>query len=78
MKCLDLVITCDTAIAHLAGALNLQTWVALIYVPDFRWLLDKTDTPWYPKHRLFRQTTRNDWVTVFQDMAENLKKMVKH
>jgi tetratricopeptide (TPR) repeat protein len=78
MKCLDLVITCDTSIAHLAGALNLQTWVALIYVPDFRWLLDKTDSPWYPKHRLFRQTTRNDWVTVFQDMAENLKKMVKH
>ena len=77
MKCLDLVITCDTAITHLAGALNVKTWTALHYVPDFRWLLDRKDTPWYPKHRLFRQTIQNDWNTVFKVMENSLNRLIE-
>src|SRR5262249_23681904 len=55
MKNLDLVITSDTAIAHLAGALGVPVWVALPQVPDWRWLLGREDSPWYPTMRLFRQ-----------------------
>jgi len=72
MKCLDLVITSDTSIAHLAGALGVPTWVALKYVPDWRWLLDRTDSPWYPSVRLFRQKERNNWETVFDEMKHEL------
>ena len=70
---LDLVISCDTAIAHLAGALARPTWVAMKYVPDWRWLLDRADSPWYPTMRLFRQRKPDDWDGVFADMAEVLK-----
>ncbi len=63
---LDLVITCDTAVAHLAGALGVLVWVALPFVPDWRWLLDRSDSPWYPTMRLFRQDKRGDWQGVFQ------------
>jgi tetratricopeptide (TPR) repeat protein len=65
---LDLVITCDTSIAHLAGALACPTWVVLKYVPDWRWLLDRTDSPWYPTLRLFRQSTDGDWSGVFAEI----------
>ncbi len=65
MECLDLVITSDTAIAHLAGALARPTWVALKHVPDWRWLLDRPDNPWYPTLRLFRQPQPEDWTGVF-------------
>jgi tetratricopeptide (TPR) repeat protein len=65
---LDLVITSDTAIAHLAGALGKPTWVALQYVPDWRWLLDRNDSPWYPTMRLFRQRRMGDWEGVFSEM----------
>lgn len=58
---LDLVITSDTAIAHLAGALGAPTWVLLQKVPDWRWLRDREDCPWYPSMRLFRQSRRGDW-----------------
>ena len=75
MEHLDLVISCDTSIAHLAGALGQPTWVALKWVPDWRWLLERNDSPWYPKMRLFRQKT-NDWSLVFQDMAEALTKFL--
>lgn len=78
MKCLDLVITSDTSIAHLAGALGVPTWVALKYVPDWRWLLDRTDSPWYPTIRLFRQKERNNWEAVFDEMNhELLQKLTK-
>ena len=68
MESLDLVITCDTAIAHLAGALGRPTWVALQYVPDWRWLLDRNDSPWYPTIRLFRQQSLGDWEGVFSEI----------
>ena len=72
MQNLDLVITSDTAIAHLAGALGRPTWVALKHMPDWRWLLDRDDTPWYPTLRLFRQTRRGDWTSVFERMRAEL------
>jgi hypothetical protein len=58
---LDLIITVDTSIAHAAGALGCPVWVMLQYVADFRWLLDRTDSPWYPTARLFRQPHPGDW-----------------
>lgn len=59
--CMDLVISVDTAAAHLAGALGLPLWIALPYVPDWRWLLNRSDTPWYPQARLFRQPQPGAW-----------------
>jgi Tfp pilus assembly protein PilF len=71
MSC-DLIVTSDTSIAHLAGALGRPVWVALRRVPDWRWLLDRGDSPWYPSMRLFRQKTDGDWASVFTAMAEAL------
>ncbi len=65
MQTLDLVLTTDTAIAHLAGALALPTWIVLGYIPDWRWLLGREDSPWYPTVRLFRQPAMGDWSSVF-------------
>ncbi|MDX7950952.1 tetratricopeptide repeat-containing glycosyltransferase family protein [Lichenihabitans sp. Uapishka_5] len=61
MANLDLVITCDTSIVHLAGALGCPVWVLLQKVPEWRWLLERSDSPWYPGARLFRQTRRGEW-----------------
>jgi len=72
MDCLDLVITSDTSIAHLAGALGIPTWIALQQVPDWRWLLHRADSPWYPQARLFRQSRRGDWNGVFGAMRDAL------
>ncbi len=69
---LDLLITTDTAIAHVAGALGVPTWLALSYVPDWRWLLERRESPWYPSLRLFRQPSVGDWAGVVQSMAEEL------
>ncbi len=65
---LDLVICVDTAVAHLAGALGRPVWVALPFIPDWRWLLHRSDTPWYPTMRLFRQPRYGDWESVIQEM----------
>ena len=70
---LDLVITCDTSIAHLAGALGTRTWVALDSAADWRWLAQREDSPWYPTMRLFRQTRLGEWDGVFQRMAAQLQ-----
>jgi tetratricopeptide (TPR) repeat protein len=76
LKCVDLVITSDTVLTHLSGALGVKTWLPLQYVPDWRWMLDRSDSPWYPNHRLFRQKTRGDWTGVFKEMENELKAMV--
>lgn len=68
----DLVISSDTSIPHLAGALGCQVWLALRYTPEWRWLLDRDDTPWYPRMRLFRQRRPGDWSEVFDRMAKEL------
>jgi len=60
----DLVITCDTSVAHLAGAMGRPTWILLSFSPDWRWLLDRDDSPWYPTIRLFRQPRIDDWESV--------------
>ncbi len=72
MMNLDLVISSDTVIPHLAGALGIPVWVALPLVPDWRWLLKREDSPWYPTLRLFRQTRANQWQDVFDRMATEL------
>jgi tetratricopeptide (TPR) repeat protein len=72
MQCCDLVITCDTAVAHLAGALGVKTWVALKRLPNWRFFLDRNDSPWYPSMRLFRQRSHGDWVGVFEDMKHSI------
>ena len=76
MKNLDLVITPDTALAHLAGAIGVQAWVALPFAPDWRWLLDRDDSPWYPTITLFRQRQRRDWNGVFARMTADLTGLV--
>lgn len=76
MQSLDLVITSDTAVAHLAGALGRPVWVALKYVPDWRWLLDRSDTPWYPTMRLFRQPAIEDWDGLFVQMQSELAVLI--
>ena len=65
---LDLVICIDTAVAHLAGALNRPTWLLLPYNADFRWLRNQSDSPWYPSMRLFRQAARNDWSSAVEQI----------
>ena len=77
MNCCDLIITSDTAVAHLAGALGLKTWIALKKVPDWRWLLERSDSPWYPSARLFRQRMPGEWDDVFAEMTEELLKLIK-
>ncbi len=72
MEALDLVVTCDTSIAHLAGALGRPVWVGLKHVPEWRWQLGRTDSPWYPGMTLFRQAGHGDWHSVFAAMAARL------
>lgn len=70
---MDLVITIDSALAHLAGSLSAPTWTLLSHTPDWRWHLDRADSPWYPSMRLFRQPTWNDWPGLIKLVAEQLK-----
>jgi Flp pilus assembly protein TadD len=70
---LDLVITVDTSVAHLAGAMGKPVWVMLPYVPDWRWMLDREDSPWYPTMRLLRQTRQRNWDQVIVGIIQNLK-----
>jgi hypothetical protein len=69
---LDLNITADTALAHLVGELGARVWVVLQAVPDWRWLTERADSPWYPTMRVFRQRTRGDWSEVFERVVAEL------
>lgn len=73
MMSLDLVVTSDTAVAHLAGALGVPVWLVLPKSPDFRWLLERNDSPWYPSMRIFRQRNRGDWEEVIQRLVSELR-----
>lgn len=73
MQHLDLVVTVDTSIAHLAGALGVPTWVMLSYKADWRWMINRDDSPWYPTMRLFRQKTPGDWDTIIYEVKTALR-----
>jgi ADP-heptose:LPS heptosyltransferase len=72
---LDLVVSVDTSVVHLAGALGRPTWVLLARVPDWRWMLEREDTPWYPGTRLFRQSDIDDWEPVLTRVALQLREL---
>jgi len=74
---LDLVVTADSAVAHLAGSLGARVWVALQSVAEWRWMIDREDSPWYPSMRLFRQSKSGDWRGVFTRMANILEEQMK-
>ena len=76
MKCLDLVVTPDTSVAHVAGALGVPVWMAIPFVPDWRWMLGREDSPWYPSMWIVRQGRLGDWDDVFQRMSAELVKFV--
>jgi len=73
LSCLDVLVSVDTSVVHLAGALGLPVWVMLAYTPDWRWLLDREDSPWYPSARLFRQTGERDWSAVIGQVRGALR-----
>jgi len=75
---LDLLITCDTSVAHLAGAMGVPVWILLAYVPDWRWMVGRSDSPWYPSARLFRQTNPGNWQDVIQRVATCLQEKVRN
>jgi tetratricopeptide (TPR) repeat protein len=75
MMHLDLIVTVDSAAAHLAGALGVPVWVAVPFAPDWRWLLGREGSPWYPTMRLFRQKRPGDWGEVFERMAREIGRM---
>jgi hypothetical protein len=75
MSHLDLIITVDTAAAHLAGALGKPVWTLLAYTADWRWLLGRNDSPWYPSMRLFRQRVWGEWDGVFEEVAARLREL---
>jgi tetratricopeptide (TPR) repeat protein len=75
---LDLIITVDTALAHLAGSMGKPTWLLIPFAPDWRWQMNREDSPWYPTIRIFRQTTLRDWPEVLARVADALKDQLKN
>jgi ADP-heptose:LPS heptosyltransferase len=73
---MDLVITVDTSVAHLAGAMGKPVWILLPCNPDWRWLLDRDDSPWYPSARLFRQQQNGNWATVTDQVKHELRSAI--
>jgi len=78
MKNLDLVITSDSAVAHLAGAMAVPVWVAIGFAPEWRFFLDREDSPWYSSMRLFRQSALDDWTELFERIAGELANIIAH
>jgi hypothetical protein len=76
ISCLDLVITVDTSVAHVAAAAGCPTWILLPFTPDFRWLLGRDDSPWYPTVRLFRQDERRDYAGVLARVRAELEMLI--
>jgi ADP-heptose:LPS heptosyltransferase len=72
MSNLDLVVSVDTSVVHIAGALGRPVWTLLPFIPDWRWLLERDDSPWYPTMRLFRQEKRGDWKGVIERVSQAL------
>src|SRR6185295_5972644 len=70
---MDVLVSSDTAIVHLAGALGRPVWILLPFLPDWRWQLDGADSPWYPTARLFRQPRAGDWDSVVRDVSQELE-----
>ena len=77
MMCLDLIISSDTAVVNLAGALGKPLWILLSFIPDWRWLLDRADSPWYPTARLFRQNKTGEWGSVVSDVRAELERLLR-
>ena len=73
---MDLVISVDTSVAHLAGALGKPVWILLPSIPDFRWLLDREDSPWYPSARLFRQSRPGEWQDVIRAVKREIPRFL--
>jgi ADP-heptose:LPS heptosyltransferase len=71
---MDLVISVDTSVAHLSGALGVPTWVLLPYIPDWRWLLGRRDSPWYQSLRLYRQAEDRSWMPVIAAVMADLER----
>jgi ADP-heptose:LPS heptosyltransferase len=76
ISALDLVVTVDTSVAHLAAALGRPTWILLPHTPDYRWLLGRDDSPWYPSARLYRQDESRDYATVLAHVRGELGKQI--
>jgi len=74
---MDVVICVDSSVAHLSGALGKTTWVLLPYVPDWRWLLGRVDSPWYPTVKLYRQDAKFDWYPVLERVNKDLKALLE-
>lgn len=77
IECMDLVITVDTSVAHVAGALGKPVWILLPYTPDYRWMLNRNDSPWYPTAKLFRQPTLGAWQSVIQSVHSELCRLLQ-
>ena len=75
ISALDLIITVDTAVAHLAGSLGKPVWLLAAYTSDWRWLLDREDTPWYPSMKIFRQRRPSDWSDVMDRVVKRLSRI---
>jgi tetratricopeptide (TPR) repeat protein len=77
IKSCDLIISCDTAVAHLAGALGAPTWLMLKYVPHWVWMLNRQDSPWYPNHSLFRQKEPDNWQDIFDEIYARISQITQ-